>query len=174
MSKYTAEELAAAGWTCSARYGDTTPDDTCEVCWDARVRLAIAHPERAGEALGPGWSVYPVGQEAGWSGPRHYIDTGGSHRTELPWSEHYPEHVIWHLPTGLLVQPGAVFNRSDACEEGWEELPPEFDDALQRARLIAAAWQRIEASRQRDPARPYCREPETCNGSCRRDPACNS
>lgn len=26
----------------------------------------------------------------------------------------------------------------------------------------------------RDPARPYCREPETCNGPCRRDPACNS
>lgn len=27
---------------------------------------------------------------------------------------------------------------------------------------------------ERDPLRPYCREPKTCNGSCRRDPACNS
>lgn len=113
------------------------------------VRLALAHPAKAGEALGPGWSVYPVGQEDGWSGPRHFIDTGGSHKIWMPWveSEHYPEHVIWHLHTGLIVLPGVVFNRSDACEEGWEELPPEFDAALQRARLIAAAWQRIEAAK---------------------------
>lgn len=89
------------------------------------VRLALAHPERAGEALGPGW------------------------RVEKWWGEAGKGVVCIFAGEGfeLIVREGGERFDLDTGVTWWV-IPPEFDAALARARLIAAARQRIEAEKE--------------------------
>lgn len=57
-----------------------------------------------------------------------------------------------------------------------------YHEGLERTRIVATmSWPEIEAMGERiearttarDPWAGLCRDPENCNGSCRRDPACN-
>lgn len=86
------------------------------------LRLALAHPERAAMALGNGWSV------AQWT------DDGESTFTVIRWSRDLPEWWMLHVyPHGGVR----------IAEFGDLDIPQEFREALARADLISAAWQRI-------------------------------
>lgn len=89
---------------------------------ECALRLAIAHPERAAMALGDGWSV------AQWT------DDGESTFTVIRWSRDLPEWWMLHVyPHGGVR----------IAEFGDLDIPQEFREALARADLISAAWQRI-------------------------------
>lgn len=123
---FTKEELAAAGWDPLRDWQAVNPLCRCDECLIPRIRLALAHPERAAEALGEGWSVAPVARIATWS----MSAPGGIINLDV-------------FRTGRIGQS----LHTDHGEEGsaiLPELPPEFDAALARARKIAAAWERIQ------------------------------
>lgn len=139
MSAYTDEELLAVArvvWPDSPLPMDRARDAILKRyrdyhgCDEFCVRLALAHPEGADEALGPGWSVV---METLWLGSGTGIPTG----PYLEWS-----WGGWRL---RVDRRGRVFERESPSANC--EIPPEFDGALARARLIAAAWARIEASK---------------------------
>lgn len=127
MSAYTDEDLLAVArvvWPIAAfpltRSRQALLGQPVNYADDYRVRLALAHPERADKALGPGWRVNVSG-ELVWEMPRtcpHQVTN---------------TYLIVSLRRGLLGGLDITL-----------PIPPEFDAALSRARLIAAAWARIE------------------------------
>lgn len=105
---------------CAAGWKANPSPRVAELC----VRLALEHPTKAGEALGPGW------------------------RVERWWGEAGEGVVFIFAGEGfeLIVREGGERFDLDTGVTWWV-IPPEFNAALQRALLIAAAWQRIEAAK---------------------------
>lgn len=90
---------------------------------ESLVRLALAHPERAADALGEGWSVQA---------------TDGSLMSWVTLA--FEVNMYWTLK---VEQTGRIW--LDGYDAPVLDLLPEFLPTVQRAYRIAAAWQRIQA-----------------------------
>lgn len=148
---FTAPEMIAAGFPATIRDYDKYMVELVPLAWarsgagldivhERLVRLALAHPAKAGEALGAEWRAVEVRKRPG--GVEVVVDTCDV----VPLWRPRSFVPMAFASSALAVMPGAVLQLCGRDEGvGYGELPPEFLTTLQRAYLIAAAWGRIEA-----------------------------